>query len=521
MKKALAILTAVAALGLFIPLSQARAGMPIFVDTFDRADGGLGSPWVTTSSTWGVRSNHAVFLTGNYTSTTGVASVPIASTTDAYTSVDITLSLTPLRANAGLTPAFVDYNNNMFCKIEVTAGNPHGLMSIGRRLNGTMTSGLAVVRNAGFVSGGTYHVGCARTGSTITMTVGSNTIGYAMSPTDLAKFGTTTKVGLRGHLSPNEDNGGSTYDNFNVSDTAPSPSPSPSPDPSPSPSPEPTVLTVVAISDICGNVNTNCRQTAALVASIDPDFILAVGDEENSANATIADYTSIFNPAWGSLVRLMRPVPGNHEYNDPTVGAGAEGYRAYFPDDHAPAAGPLYYSFDAGNWHFVGLDTDKCQAGENCPTIDQTTDTQFRWMVNDLSNDEHTCDLAFGHHPAFSSPGFATQAGRHGSTPWMAAAWRQLVAAGVDLYFSGHDHDYERFMALDGEGNPAPLGTRQFVIGTGGAGKLAFEGILPTSEFHYTGLGATIFTLADDAYSWTLVSTTGAIIDRGGPVSCH
>jgi len=258
------------------------------------------------------------------------------------------------------------------------------------------------------------------------------------------------------------------------------------------------------------------------VQSLNPDFIIAAGDTENSPNATIADYLNIFDPAWGPLVPRMYPVPGNHEYNDPANGPGAEGYRAYFPDARAPATGPLYYSFDAGNWHFVGLDTDKCQAGENCPTIDQTTDTQFQWMVQDLANDTHTCDIAYGHHPAFSSPGIVVPAGgRHGSIQWMVPAWRQMVASGVDLYFSGHDADYERFPAMDGNGNPWPLGTRQFVIGTGGAGKLPFDAILPQSEFHYTGLGATLLTLGESSYSWQFVSTTGAILDQGGPVPCH
>ena len=263
---------------------------------------------------------------------------------------------------------------------------------------------------------------------------------------------------------------------------------------------------MVAISDICGNVNTNCRQTAALVQQLDPDFILAAGDTENSPNATIDDYRNIFDPAWGPLASLMRPVPGNHEYNDPASGPGAEGYRAYFPDDRAPATGPLYYSFDAGSWHFVGLDTEKCQSGENCPTLDQPTDPQFQWMVNDLTTDTHTCDLAYGHHPAFSSPGYVS-GGRHGSIGWMVPAWKQMVASGVDLYFSGHDADYERFPAMDGNGQPSPTGTRQFVIGTGGAGKLAFGAILPQSEFRYTGLGATVLTLSDTSYSWQLIST--------------
>jgi hypothetical protein len=104
----------------------------------------------------------------------------------------------------------------------------------------------------------------------------------------------------------------------------------------------------------------------------------------------------------------------------------------------------------------------------------------------------------------------------------MQPAWDAMVAAGVDLYISGHDHDYERFTQMDQNGSPSPSGTRQFVAGTGGAGKLQFTAVmLPTSEFHWTGLGLLLLDLGPGSYSWTLYATTGAAIDSGGPVVCH
>jgi hypothetical protein len=38
-----------------------------------------------------------------------------------------------------------------------------------------------------------------------------------MTASDLAVFGATTKVGLRSHMAADEDDGGSRYDNFQVS----------------------------------------------------------------------------------------------------------------------------------------------------------------------------------------------------------------------------------------------------------------------------------------------------------------
>ena len=188
---------------------------PIFSDSFDRADGALGLPWTKTASTWGVRSSRAQLLSGIYASTTATATVDVG-TTNVTVAADITLSSRRQRANAGLTTAFVDYRNNLYCKIEVTVVNPHGLMSIGRKLNGTTTSRLVAATRTGFVNGGAYHVVCVRAGSTITMTVGARTITYTLTAADLAVFGSTTKVGLRAHLASDEDDGGSRYDNFKV-----------------------------------------------------------------------------------------------------------------------------------------------------------------------------------------------------------------------------------------------------------------------------------------------------------------
>ncbi len=79
-----------------------------------------------------------------------------------------------------------------------------------------ITSQLAARENVGFVAGRTYHVVCARSANVVTMMVGAREISYSLSPADLASFGSTTMVGFRSHLAPDEDDGGSAYDNFEV-----------------------------------------------------------------------------------------------------------------------------------------------------------------------------------------------------------------------------------------------------------------------------------------------------------------
>lgn len=283
-------------------------------------------------------------------------------------------------------------------------------------------------------------------------------------------------------------------------------------------------MTVVALADICSNTAASlagCAGTAALTRTIDPVVVLAAGDTMNSPNATYSDYSNFYHPRWGTLAPITRPVPGNHEYNDPTVGPGAEGYRAYYPDTYAPPTGPLYYSFNQGDWHFVGIDTDQCQSGENCPGIGTSASTQVQWLTADLAADQHTCDIVYGHHPAYSSPAGPMAPGRHGSIPHMQPAWDRMVAAGVDIYISGHDHDYERFTTMNADGNAVAVGTRQFVVGTGGALGVGFDTVLPTSEVHLATTGVLVLTLTSDSYSWQFVNVNGTVQDAGGPVSCH
>jgi hypothetical protein len=162
-----------------------------------------------------VRSNVARPLSGRYASTTAIATVDTG-TTSHVAEADITLSPTWRRANAALTVAAVSYSTNFFCKVEVTAGNPNGLMSIGRRINGTITSLLASVKNAGFSNGSTYHVVCGRQGNVITMQVGSRSLTYRLTSSDLRAVGSATRAGLRTHLASDEDDGRSTYDDFVV-----------------------------------------------------------------------------------------------------------------------------------------------------------------------------------------------------------------------------------------------------------------------------------------------------------------
>ncbi len=184
-------------------------------DSFDRTDGSLGSPWSQVGS-WAVEDARARFTSSQ---SYGYATVAMP-TSAPVVEADITLSPTFRRANAGLTILWRDKSNHVFCKVEVTAGRPTGLMSIGRMRGGTITSLLAYRAGTGFANGETYHVVCGRSGDVVTMTVsGGNlasplSLSYRLSSTDKNAFGNATRVGLRSRRYWDEDDGLSTWDNF-------------------------------------------------------------------------------------------------------------------------------------------------------------------------------------------------------------------------------------------------------------------------------------------------------------------
>jgi len=201
-------------------------GLAGTTDAFDRPDGGLGSTetgltWSVFNGNWGIRADRAKLLSARYRNTIAYATVDAGMASGFTVSADIALSTTPRRANAGLTLLYVSHANNLFCKVEVTPGNPGGLMSIGRRLNNVTTSLLAYRRDTGFVNGRTYHVSCGRSGNVVTMTVegadvGSLTISRTLTSGELAALGSATRVGLRTHAARDEDDKGSAYDDFAV-----------------------------------------------------------------------------------------------------------------------------------------------------------------------------------------------------------------------------------------------------------------------------------------------------------------
>jgi hypothetical protein len=196
-------------------------------DNFNRSDGPIGTAtsgqaWVQANGTWVVKSGAAMVTNAGHISE---ATVPTGLSDKYKVAADITLSPTPLRANAGLAAQYKDHADGLFCKTEVTAGHKGGFMSIGKILNGAGNSLLAYKTKVGVKNGGTYHMEFSKSGTTLTCTVSGgglaspSTITYKLTKSENHALRGAMAAGLRARWDVDEDDGLSKWDNFSVTAT--------------------------------------------------------------------------------------------------------------------------------------------------------------------------------------------------------------------------------------------------------------------------------------------------------------
>lgn len=283
-----------------------------------------------------------------------------------------------------------------------------------------------------------------------------------------------------------------------------SPSASGSVAPSPSASTEPLADAVlVGAGDIGDCDSPGDEATARLLDGLE-GTVFTAGDNAYQSG-TADEFRDCYGPTWGRFLDRTRPAAGNHDW----VTEDAAGYLEYFGERAAPD-GVTWYSYDAGTWHVIMLDSD-CDLVGGCGP----RSPQGKWLAADLAASPATCTLAIWHHPRFSS-------GEHGNDATVAPLWDTLYAAGADLVINGHDHDYERFAPQDPGGREdRSRGIREFVVGTGGTPLRAFKDPVANSELRAALThGVLQLTLKSGSYAWTFVATSTDFKDAGsGP--CH
>lgn len=296
-------------------------------------------------------------------------------------------------------------------------------------------------------------------------------------------------------------------------------------------------ITMIGAGEITTCNSTGSSQTATLVKNqltADPSTIVfSVGNNlaDTLTPSGSRSYAQCFDPNWGQFKSSMRAAVGQMDF----ASVGTDAVYSYFGDRVAAPKG--YYSFDAGNWHIVVLNTapwgqgacsyapsnsvNNC-AGKPSPELD--------WLNADLAANTKPCLMAISWERRLYTAG----TGGLGRNENMNDVVDALYKAGLDILVSAKDKQYERFPKLGIDGAADPKGFAQFIVGTGGRSLDAMHapvtGNPVEAQFGHTGApnnpdswGVIKFTLNDNSYSWEFLGTDPArFTDKSSaPVACN
>ena len=249
---------------------------------------------------------------------------------------------------------------------------------------------------------------------------------------------------------------------------------------------------------------TTCQDaaTAALVTAAQADRLLAMGDLQYD-NGALAAFTSQYDPVWGAFRAATLPVPGNHEYNT----AGAGGYFDYWGAQASDRA-QGWYATRIGSWLILSLNS-------NCGSIGGCgrSSAQGHWLESELAASTAPCQLAYWHHPRFSS-------GLHGNTADVQPLWEILQEHQAELVLAGHDHEFERFEPMLADGTPSSAGIASYVIGTGGVDLRDFATVRAGSAERIKKFGIGIIDLYANGWTAEFRATDGTTSGDGATHEC-
>lgn len=180
---------------------------------------------------------------------------------------------------------------------------------------------------------------------------------------------------------------------------------------------------------VAGDVGENVprlRRTAAAMAATGPyDVLLLLGDNVYPDGDPARVGEAVLTPFAEVLAQgaELRAIVGNHD----VMKGHAEAQLA------ALGQRGRWWSVERAGVLLVGLDS-----------TDPTNRAQLRWLRRTLTGSDATWKIAALHHPPYS-------AGFQGSSSEVRAVFSPILAElGVRLVLSGHDHDYQRSVPIDG-----------------------------------------------------------------------
>ncbi len=285
--------------------------------------------------------------------------------------------------------------------------------------------------------------------------------------------------------------------------------------PSPAPAISPAAqlsapIRFVAFGDYGDNSSAEAA-VAALVNSLNPDFIITLGDNSYGSNNIddnigqhYHDYIGAYSGTYdlGAVTNRFFPALGNHDYGD---GGGLDAYLAYFT---LPGAGvsssntsgnERYYDFIQGPVHFFAINSNADETDGHT-----STSTQAQWLQAQLAASTAPWKIVYMHHPPYSS------SSAHGSETvmqWPYEAW------GATAVLAGHDHTYERILRDD---NNDGTDLVYFVAGLGGKSRYAFpdSDFVPGSQIRYRDdYGTMLVEACAERITFSFYSLSDGLVD--------
>ena len=223
------------------------------------------------------------------------------------------------------------------------------------------------------------------------------------------------------------------------------------------------------------------QQMAAARATFPFDFVIALGDNmygRQEPQDFITKFQKPYQRLIDSGVRFYGAL-GNHDRQENRFYSGFN------------MGGERFYTFVQQNVRFVVLDTNLLDP------------KQLAWTEETLTNAQEPWKIVYFHHPLYSD------GGRHGSDVELRVALEPLlVAHGVSVVFTSHDHIYER--------TKPQKGITYFVEGSGGRLR---KGDLRRSAMTAAGFDLDqtfmLVEIARDQMLFRAISRTGLTVDSG------
>lgn len=228
-------------------------------------------------------------------------------------------------------------------------------------------------------------------------------------------------------------------------------------------------------------------------------FVVLVGDVV-TPSGELQNYIPYFFTPYSSILPQVPfwPCLGNH---DVASGNGAPYLDAFTLPTNNFEQTERYYSYSYGNAHFMALDGHE-PINPGSP--------QYLWLMNELTQRRREWNFVYSHYPPYSSSFYGPEdtgfAVRDNLGPL-------FEAYGVDAYFSGHKHHYERHFPIINDGIDEENGVVYIVSGGAGARLSTVYGSDLTAYFERVN-HVVNFVVDGDQISAEMMHSDGTVRDQ-------